>query len=73
MRYTYVFVFLQCHLFTMLAVFRCRHINIFFFVGIGLVLSTKSRSTGYNDKRKVVYIIYRAPNSRAITGDRLSQ
>ena len=56
-RYTSVFGFLQCHLFKMLAVFWFRHRNIFCFVGIVLVLSTKSRIDGYNNKSAVVYII----------------
>ena len=35
-------ILLQYYLFTMLAVFRCRHRNIFYFFVIGLVLSKKS-------------------------------
>ena len=52
----------------MLAVFGCRHRNIFCFVGIGLVLYTKSRSAGYNNQSTVLYIFYHVPNSLAIAG-----
>ena len=54
----------------MIAVFRCIHRNILFFIGIGLVLSTKSRNAGYNDQGAVVYIIYQELNSRKVLAQR---
>ena len=52
--------------------FWCKYINILCFVGIGLVLSKKYPSVGYNDQIAVVYIFHRAMNSQAITWDRRS-
>ena len=59
---------LQCHLFTMIAVFWCSHRNNLFFVAIGLVLYTKSCTAGYNDQRAVFNNIYQAVNRREIMG-----
>ena len=46
----------------MLAVFWCRHRDIFCFVGIDIVLSTKPLSNGYNGQIEVGYIIYQESN-----------
>ena len=53
-RYTSVFDFFTISFITMLAMFRCIHRNIFYFVGIGLVLYTKPRSAGYTNQSTVV-------------------
>ena len=41
---------------------------LYVFVSICLILSTKTHSSGYINQSAVVCIIYRAPNSGAITG-----
>ena len=43
--------------------------NMLCFVGIGIFLSTKTLSDGYNDESIVVNIIYQAPKIRLITKD----
>ena len=52
----------------MIAAFRFRHRNTVCFVGIDLVLYTKTHSSSYINQSSVVCIIYRAPNIGAITG-----
>ena len=61
-------ILLQCNLLYILAVFWCIHKNIFCFVGIDLVLSTKSCSTCYNGQITAVCIFYQAPNRRERMG-----
>ena len=68
--YKYFSKILQCHLFTMLAVFWCRHRNTVYFVGIDLVLSTKIHSASYINQSAAACIIYRATNIEVIVGVR---
>ena len=48
--------------------FCCRHINNVCFVGVNLIVFTKTHSTGYINQSAVVYIIYQTNNRGAVKG-----